>query len=399
MDNFVYSNPVKYIFGKGQVSTLGTEILPYGKQVLFIYGKNHIKATGLYDKITRQFHQAGIDYIELGGVHPNPRLSLVYEGVEICRNNPIDFILGVGGGSAIDTAKAVSMGAKVDYDIWSAYEDFHNIMHGNEGEFPHVPSEAIPMGGVMTKPGTGSGFDYTSVLSNRDTREKLMIINKVMYSKFSIIDPEFGYSLPWVEQAYGIADIMTHVMEQYFTPTENTAILDQYKEANLRTVIAAGRRLQQAQENYAAQSELFYVASWACSDQSMSGTLGGWDSHMIEHELSGLTDFNHGHGMAIVYYGWMNYMLPHLPVKFARFGEKVWGIERKGRSDLEVGREGILKTAEFWRSLGISLTLGEEGIGDETIRQVAKRAVRFGPLGVIKPLQEVDVLEILNSVK
>jgi alcohol dehydrogenase YqhD (iron-dependent ADH family) len=399
MDNFVYSNPVKYIFGKGQISTLGAEIVPYGKRILFVYGKRHIKSSGLYDKITEQFRQTDIDYVELGGVQPNPRLSLVREGIDICRNSKIDFILGVGGGSVVDTAKAVSMGAKADYDIWSAYEDFHNIMHGNKGDFPHVPGEAIPMGGVMTKPGTGSGFDYTSVLSNHSTLEKLMVINKVMYSKFSIIDPEFGYSLPWQEQAFGIADIMTHVMEQYFTPTEDTAILDQYKEANLRAVIAAGRLLQQEQENYAAQSELFYVASWACSDQSMSGTLGGWDSHMIEHELSGLTDINHGHGMAIVYHGWMNYMLPLLPAKFARFAEKVWGIEREGRSDLALGREGINKTAAFWRSLGITLTLGEANIGDETIRLAAKRAVRFGPLGVIKSLQEEDVLEILNSIK
>ncbi|MCU7905951.1 MAG: iron-containing alcohol dehydrogenase [Candidatus Thiodiazotropha sp. (ex Epidulcina cf. delphinae)] len=399
MDNFVYSNPVKYIFGKGQISALSAEIIPYGKRVLFIYGRNHIKSTGLYDTIVGQFQQAGIDCIELGGVQPNPRLSLVREGIDICRNHTIDFILGVGGGSTVDTAKAVSMGAKVDYDIWSAYEDFHNITHGNQGEFTHIPNEAVPMGSVMTKPGTGSGFDYTSVLSNHSTREKLMVINKVMYSKFSIIDPEFGYSLPWKEQAFGIADIMTHVMEQYFTPTKDTDILDQYKEANLRAAITSGRLLQQEQKNYAAQSELFYIASWACSDQSMTGTMGGWDSHMIEHELSGLTDINHGHGMSIVFYGWMNYMLPHLPGKFARFAEKVWGIEKNARSDLEVGREGIEKTAEFWRSLGISLSLSEAGIGDDIIGQAAKRAVRFGPLSVIKPLREEEVREILNSLK
>ncbi len=399
MDNFVYSNPVKYIFGKGQTSALADEILPCGKKVLLVYGRKHIKTTGLYDTITAQFKQAGIALVELPGVHPNPRLSLVREGIAICRREAIDFILGVGGGSVIDTSKAISMGAKVDWDIWNAYEDFHNIMHGNKGNFPHVPTEVIPMGAVMTKPGTGSDFDYTSVLSNHDTREKLMVINKAMYPRFSIIDPEFGYTLPWEEQAFGIADIMTHVMEQYFAPTRDIEILDQYKEANLRTVVASGRLLRKEQKNYAAQAHLFYIASWACSDQSMTGTQGGWDSHMIEHELSGMTDLNHGHGMAIVLYGWMKYMLPHLPGKFARFAEMVWGIEKNGRGDLEVGLEGIEKTAEYWRSLGITLSLSETGIGEDIIRQAAKRAVRFGPLGVIKPLQEKDVLDILTSLK
>jgi len=401
MDNFVYSNPVRMLFGEGQIENLTDEISKYGNKILFVYGQGHIKETGLYDQIVKELKQAGIEWVELQGVQPNPRVSLVREGIELCVKEDIEFILGVGGGSTSDTAKAIGMGVKVDYDIWQAYEDFHHLIHQDDINY-HIPEDTLPTGIVITKPGTGSDFDYTSVLSNQETNEKLMVINKTMYPKFSIIEPNFAYSLPQKERVYGVADIMTHILEQYFAPIPDIDILDEYKEANLRVVIDKGKIVKNNPEDYDAQAHLFYIASWACSDQSMTGTQGGWDSHMIEHEFSAITDLNHGHGMAIVYYGWMKYMLQELeaiPWKFAQFAKKVWGVEQKGRSNKEVGLEGIEKTADYWRELGIDLSLKGVGIGDDVIQQAAEQAVRFGPIGVLGPLDKQDVLNIFKMVK
>jgi alcohol dehydrogenase YqhD (iron-dependent ADH family) len=396
MESYIYSNPVKLLSGEGQLDSLAGEIQPYGKRVLFVYGRNHIKEYRVYDRIAQSLQDADIGWIELGGVQPNPRAALVRKGIEICKSEGIDFVLGVGGGSTSDSVKAIGMGACVDYDIWDAYEDFHHLMHGAEGEYPHVPTGMLPIGVVMTKPGTGSEFDYTSVLSNRSTLEKLMVINKVMYPKFAIHDPALASTLPAQEISYGVADIMTHLFEQYFTLSQDTDILDRYKEAGLRTVIESGQRALKDPGDRAAQSYLLYVAAWACSDQSMCGAMGGWAAHMIEHEISAITDLNHGHGMAIVYIAWLKYVAHAIPHKLAQYGESVWGIERKGRSEADMATEAIERTAEFWSSLGIPLNLREAGIDTSIIQVAAKQAVRFGPLFSVVELGEQDVLKILE---
>ncbi len=396
METFVYSNPVKLLYGEGQVDQVAQEILPYGKHVLLVYGQKHVKENGVHDRIAKLLNAAGIEWIDLEGVHPNPRVELVRKGVEICKDKNIEFILGVGGGSTSDTAKAIGIGAKVEYDVWEVYEDFHHIMHGASGRYPHVPTEMLPVGVVMTKAGTGSEFDYTSVLSNHARREKLMVINKVLYPKFAIHDPTLTYTLPVEQIAYGTADIMTHLFEQYFTRSKDTDILDRYKEAGLKTVIESGTRAVKNPQDHAAQSYLLYIAAWACSDQSMCGAMGGWAAHMIEHELSAAVDLNHGLGMAIVYIAWMKYVVEVIPEKFAQYGESVWKIERRGRSDLDVGMEAIDKTAEFWSSLGIPLSLKEAGVDTSIIPHAAKQAVRFGPLFSINELNEADVLKILE---
>jgi hypothetical protein len=397
MDNFVYTNPIKWLFGKDQINNVAQEILPYGKRILLVYGRKHIKETGVYDRITKLLKEAGIEWIDLEGVQPNPRLELAQKGIEICKNENIEFILGVGGGSTSDTAKTIGMGAKVDYNIWEAYEDFHNIIHGNEGDFWHIPTECLPVGVVMTKAGTGSEFDYTSVLSNRKTLEKLMIINKVMYPKFAIDDPSLTYTLPPEEISFGIADIMSHILELYFSHTKNTILLDRMKESLLKTVIESAPKALDNPKDYDAQSNLLYAAAWACSEQNVVGLTSEWAAHMIEHEITAITDLNHGHGMAIVYIAWMKYALETFPEKFARVAEVVWGVKRKGRSDIEVGMEGIEKMREFLRSLGIPLTLKEAGVDPSLLPRIAKQAVRFGPIGTSKLLYEEDVLKILES--
>jgi alcohol dehydrogenase YqhD (iron-dependent ADH family) len=398
MDSYIYYNPVKLISGNGKVSEVGKEITPYGKKVLFVYGQKHLKANGNYDKIKKSLVKEGLDVTELAGVKPNPRLSLVKEGIKICKEKKIDFILAAGGGSTSDTAKAIGIGSKVDYDVWQAYEDFHNVMHGNKGDFPHVPTESIPFGVIMTKPGTGSEFDYTSVLSNREALEKLMVINYSVYAKFAIHDPLLTHTLPQSETAYGIADMMTHVMEQYFTLSDNVDLIDRYKEANLIKAMESAKIIMENPFDDHARENLLYIAAWACSAQSMTGTLGSWAAHQIEHELSALTDLNHGHGMAIVFLGWLKYLLPELEEKLAKYASRVFGINGSSMTSYDLAIKGIKKTADFWKSMGISLKLSECGITDSDIRKAAKQAVRFGPLGIVKVLHEEDVYKILKSV-
>jgi alcohol dehydrogenase YqhD (iron-dependent ADH family) len=200
MENFSYYNPVKMLFGKGQIEYLASEILPYGKRVLLVYGQHHLKATGLYDKITRMLTKAGITWVDLEGVHPNPRYQLVEDGITICRNENIEFVLGIGGGSVSDTAKAVAIGTRMNFDLWDAYEDFNYAMHDPSRIAKHSVGDVLPFGIVMTKAGTGSEFDYTSVLSRRETREKIMIIDKRIYAKFCIDDPDL-YNTPRISDS------------------------------------------------------------------------------------------------------------------------------------------------------------------------------------------------------
>lgn len=399
MENFSYYNPVKLLSGAGQFDHVAEEILPYGKRVLLVYGQKHIQETGIYDRIIDQFKKAGITHCDLAGVRPNPKMDLIRKGVELCRQEQIDFILGIGGGSVSDSVKAIGMGAKVDYDVWEMFENFHRQMHGQPGEARLVPQAMLPIGVVMTKAGTGSEFDYTSVVTNPETHEKLMVINKVMYPKFAVHDPTLVTTLSRRELAFGIADIMTHLMEQYFTLSTETDILDRYKEAGLRTVIEAGERVMRNPEDLAAHAYLLYVAAWACSDFSMSGAQGGWAGHMIEHEISAATDLNHGNGMAIIYPSWMQYILEDEPEKFAQYGERVLGIEARGRKAGEVGQEAIQRTRDFWTSLGIGLKWSEVNVAPAILATAAKQAVRFGPLFSLQWLKENDVLTILQMAQ
>jgi alcohol dehydrogenase len=258
--------------------------------------------------------------------------------------------------------------------------------------------EALPTGVVMTKAGTGSDFDMTSVLSNWETREKLMIIYPVLFPRFAICDPELSFSLPADQTAYGTADMMTHVFEQYFSHTADAPAQDRIKEGLLKTIIETGPRALANPQDYAARANLLYCASWACSQLVQLGVVNDWSSHLIEHEVTAITDLNHGLGMAIIYPGWMRYVITESPTKFAQYAERVWGIVRQGRSDLEVGLEGIERTQQFWSALGIPSTLSAAHVDAAILPTAARQAVRFGPIGSYRTLEERDVLNILQAV-
>ncbi len=410
MENFVYYGPTKMLFGAGSFENFAEEILPYGKRVLFVYGQRHIKENGIYDKVIKQFKAAGIEWVELGGVHSNPWLDFAHKGIELCRTEKIDFVLGVGGGSTSDTAKTIAAGAKADYDIWESYLDFHTRIPDSDKK--HIPTDALPIGVVMTKAGTGSDFDLTAVVTNDKTLEKLILMTPAIYPKFSVCDPTLTYTLPATQTAYGIADMMTHYFEQYFSASKNTQTLDRMKEGILKSIIEVAPTALESPSDYTARSNLMYCSSWSCSAQNITGVIPEWSSHFIEHELTGMLDLNHGLGMAIIYPAWMKYVIKTNPGRFAQYAERVWDVKRNGRSDLEVGMEGIEKTQAFWSSLGIPQTLGKAYVpasksqedpdnpraafDSSILAKAAKQAVRFGPLGFFKTLDENDVLNILN---
>jgi alcohol dehydrogenase YqhD (iron-dependent ADH family) len=285
------------------------------------------------------------------------------------------------------------MGAKTDFDIWLCYQDsFKRI----SDEDKHNASDALPIGVVITKSATGSEFDLTSVLTNPETNEKLLYMNPVMYPKFSILDPTLVYTLPKDQTAYGIADMMTHYFEQYFSISKNVEFLDRMKEGILETIIDNAPAVMDNPEDYIARANLMYAATWSCSSQIITGVIPEWSSHFIEHEVTAINDLNHGLGMAIIMPAWMKYVIDDLPERFAQYGERVWGISREGKTDKEVGLEAIEKTQEFWHSLGIPRTFKEAGMDTSILPEVAKKAVRFGTMGTVKQLEEKDVLEILT---
>jgi len=394
MENFVYYAPTKLLFGEGQLDNLAAEILPYGKRVLFVYGQKHLKETGVYDRVCGMLKSAGIGWTELGDVHPNPRLDLVHEGIGICRKEKVDLVLAVGGGSTSDSAKAIAAGAKSDFDIWQAYVDFRRPVPDSEKK---IPQDALPVGVVMTKAATGSEFDLTSVLTRSgEPREKLILMNPVLYPRFSICDPTLTYTLPRDQTAYGMADMMTHYFEQYFTPSADTEFLDRMKEAVVKTVITCGPHALEKPDDYVPRADLMYAALWSCSAQNITGVIPEWTAHFIEHEITASTDLNHGLGMAIIFPAWMRYVIEDHPQKFAQYAERVWNVERGGRSDLEVGLEGIERTVAFWSSLGIPRTLTEAGVSKSSFPTAAKQAARFGPMGTLKTINEDDVLKILE---
>lgn len=399
MENFDYYNPVRMLFGNGQIDQLAEQIKPYGHRILLVYGQHHAKQTGLYEKITDQLKKAGLEWVELEGVHPNPRYKLVETGIELVREHKLDFVLGVGGGSVSDTAKAIAVGAPLAYDVWDVFEDFNRAMHNPNYAVQYPVGEVLPFAIVMTKAGTGSEFDYTSVLSRRETKEKLMVINKSIYANFCIDDPSLTFSLPQDETVFGVADIMTHYLEQYLSPSVNTLATDRIKEGLLRTVIESGRRVLENPKDYDARAYLLYAAAWACCDQNMCGSIPEWSSHLIEHELTALTDLNHGHGMALIYSGWMPQVQSSIPSRFVAMAENVWQLPRNGRSDEAYGQAAIEATKEYWRDLGINLSLSASGVDTSLIPTIAERTLRFGAVGSAKALDKEAIITILTSVE
>lgn len=385
MINFNYSIPTKIFFGKDQVNVLPEQVKKYGSKVLLVYGGGSIKKIGLYDKIVKLLKDNNIRYWELSGVEPNPRVTSVRKGIELCREHSIDLVLAVGGGSTIDCSKVIAAGVSYEGDAWDIVLD------------PGKIKSVIPVASILTLSATGSEMDSGAVITNLNTNEKLGTGHPDMAPKFSILDPAYTFSVPKNQTAAGTADIMSHIFEVYFNNTEGAYLQNRMAEALLKTCINYGPKAIEDPENYEARANLMWASSLAINGLLTYGKDAKWSVHPMEHELSAFYDITHGVGLAILTPAWMEYVLSGNTLdKFVEYGVNVWNID--GNLDKkEIAKKSIEKTREFFKSLGIPSTLREVGINEEKLELMAKQAVRRGPVGNFKSLKAEDVLNIFKA--
>lgn len=391
MNNFDFYSPARIIFGKDTEKQVGELLKPVAKKVLLHYGGGSIKKSGLYDRVVDSLKASNVDFVELGGVQPNPRVTLVKEGIELCKREGVDYILAVGGGSAIDSAKGIAMGVFYDGDIWDVYTQ-------------NIPvSKALPVATILTIPAAGSEASGHSVLSNEESQQKYGYASNHLRPVFSIINPELFYTLPKNQIANGVADMMSHVFERYFTNTINVDLTDALSEATLKTIIKNGPIAYNNPQNYEAWCELGFSGTIAHNGLLGMGRQEDWATHRIEHELSAIYDVAHGAGLAVLTPAWMKYVYKDNINMFLQFAVKVMGVDGSYREPEAVILEAIDKLAAFFKSIGLPSTLADLGIGNDKLEEMAKKAtkVAFGqeeaPLGGLKKLYWQDILEILKQ--
>jgi alcohol dehydrogenase YqhD (iron-dependent ADH family) len=382
MNTFMYFNPTRLFFGKGTLEHLLTQIPQYGLKVLLVYGGGSIKKNGVYDSVKGLLNNLNAEVHELSGVEPNPRLSTVHKGVELCKKEGIDFILAVGGGSVIDCVKAISVGAKYDGDVWDIITRKAQV------------EAALPFGTVLTLAATGSEMNSGSVITNWETNEKYGWGSPLSFPKFSILDPEFTFSVPKDQTVYGMVDIMSHVFEQYFHHTGNSPVQDGFCETILRTVIATAPKMIDNLEQYELRETILYSGTMALNGTLAMGVRGDWATHNIEHAVSAVYDIPHGGGLAILFPNWMEHVLDAGVSRFKKMAVNVFGIDPSGKSERETAMDGIRALRSFWSSIGAPSRLADYGIGDDKLELMADKAMVNGPFGSFKTLEREDVLAI-----
>ncbi|NLW41120.1 MAG: iron-containing alcohol dehydrogenase [Tissierellia bacterium] len=385
MLNFSYHSPTKILFGKDTELEVGKEVINYGKKILLHYGGGSIKKIGLYDRVIDSLKKEGIEYIELGGVQPNPRLSLVRKGIEICKEEGIDLILAVGGGSVVDSAKAIGIGAKYDGDVWELFE--------KKAE----PNDTIPVGVILTLPATGSETSNSTVITNEETKVKVSVRSQLVRPAFAILNPETTYSLPKEQTVAGISDIMAHIFERYFTHTKDVDLTDRLCEGSLRTLIKYAPMVLEEPNNYAARAEIMWAGTVAHNGILGVGREDDWASHKIGHEISAMYDTTHGVTLSIVFPAWMKYVYKHNIERFAQFAVRVFDVEADFNNIEAVALEGIRRLEEFFKSIGLPTTFKEAGIPTDKIEEMAKRCITNSgsdSVGFFVKLYEKDIVEI-----
>ena len=361
MENFEFCNPTRIIFGRGMEARVGAETARYSKKVLLHYGSGSIKQTGLYDRITTSLKAAGVEWVELAGVKPNPRLSLVHEGVALCKEHKLGLVLAVGGGSVIDSAKAIAMGAMIDGDVWDFYL--------GKGE----PVAALPIGTVLTLPAAGSEASTGTVITKEEGWLKRAVNSVLIYPRFSICNPELAMTLPPFQVACGAMDITAHLMERYFTNVPNVAFTDRLIEGTLKTIIRQAPLILKNPQDYDAWSEFMWAGTVAHNNLLNTGRIGDWASHDIEHEISGIYDVAHGAGLAVVFPAWMKHVLHQDLNRFVQWAVRVWNVEMDVFNPEKVALEGIARLEAFIHSLGIGTKLADLGITDDRIEEMADK--------------------------
>ena len=392
MENFNYYTPTRVVFGRGTESETGALVKAQGcGKVLVHYGGGSVVRSGLLDRVYRSLDEAGISYVSLGGVVPNPRLSLVYEGIELCRKEGVDFILAVGGGSVIDSAKAIGYGLANEGDVWDFYEG------------KRMPSGCMPIGVVLTISAAGSEMSNSSVITNENGWLKRGCNTDYGRVKFAVMNPEITMTLPKYQTASGCVDIMMHTMERYFNQSENMELTDGISEHLIRTVMRNAKILMDEPDNYDARAEVMWAGSLSHNGLTGCGTDGGdWASHQLEHELGGMFDVAHGAGLAAVWGSWARYVLDARPARFAQFAVNVMGVE-PGADDTETALKGIAAMEEFYRSIEMPVCVKDMGIEmtEEQMQELAEKCSFFGErtIGCVKKLNKDDIYQIYKNAR
>ncbi|MDR1560249.1 MAG: iron-containing alcohol dehydrogenase [Clostridiales bacterium] len=390
MVNFEFLNPTKIIFGKGTIAQLGDEIKAHGgTKVLVHLGGGSVKKNGVYDQVINSLNAAGVSFVEQWGVRPNPRVKLIREGIEICRKENVDFILAVGGGSVIDSAKGVAVGVPYDGDVWDFYI--------GKAE----PKTKLPVATVLTIPAAGSESSWSSVVTNDEGAFKRPLDDAVLFPAFSILDPEATYTLPPYQTACGVADMMAHVMERYFTNIQHVELTDRLCEATLKTIMNNVKTALSEPENYDARAEIMWSGTVAHNNILHMGRIGDWASHNIEHELSAVNDVAHGEGLAVIFPAWMKYVYKHDIQRFVQFASRVFNIENNFHEPERTALKGIDALETFFRSIGLSTKLSEIGIGEDKFDMIAVKVLKSDgkTAGNFVKLTAGDIKKILEIAK
>ncbi|MDP0492884.1 MAG: iron-containing alcohol dehydrogenase [Fusobacterium sp. JB021] len=388
MENFKYYTPTKIIFGKDREKEVAKLLKEFnGKKILIHYGGGSVIRSGLLDKVKNYLKEANIQYIELGGVKPNPRLSLVRKGIELGRKENIDFILAIGGGSVIDSAKGIGYGMMLDHDVWDLY---------SKKEFSN---KCMPIGVILTMAAAGSEMSPSSVITNEDGWLKRSFSIDNARPKFAILNPELTFTLPEYQSASGIVDIMMHTMERYFSPVGNMKITDEIAEGLLRTVIENAPKVIKNPKDYKSRAEIMWASSLSHNGLTGCGGIGDWSSHQLEHELGGCYDVAHGAGLSAVWGSWARYVMNENPKRFADFATKVFNIENCG--DKETAILGIKAMETFYKSINMPISLKELGLNlsEEDLHMLANKCSFNGKrtIGSFKKLFEEDMFNIYKN--
>ena len=393
MVDFNYFAPTEVVFGRRSEEQLAMLVRKYGgSRVLVHYGGGSARKSGLLDKIERLLREGGVEYVMLGGVVPNPRLSKVHEGVELCRREKVDFILAVGGGSVIDSSKAIAYGVPYDGDVWDVYMR------------RYTPVTCLPVASVLTIPAAGSEMSESSVITNEDGDVKIGYSNNLCRPKFAIMNPERTFTLPPYQTAAGVTDIMMHTMERYFSHDGDMNLTDAMAEALLRTMMECVPEVLRDPENYRYRAQIMWGGSLAHNDLTGCGRIGDWATHQLEHELSGMFDVTHGAGLAAVWPSWARYVLKSDVSRFVRFAVNVMGVENDFTDPEGTAIRGIEAMERFYHSIGMPINIREligREITDVEIGEMVRKCSHDYTItqGQFKVLSPEDLTAIYNLAR
>lgn len=389
MKNFTYQLPTRFVFGRSTENEVGREVRALGgTRVLIHYGGGSAVRSGLIDRVKKALDEQGISHVELGGVQPNPRDTLVYQGIELARREGVDFVLAVGGGSAIDSSKAIAHGLQYEGDFW-------DFFCGKAS-----PQKTTPFGVVLTMSAAGSESSNSCVITQESTKTKRGLRSELNRPKFAIMNPELAMTLPPYQIACGATDILAHIMERYFTCETEVDLTDRLCEGAMQAVIRATRMAVEHPDNYDAQAQLMWGSTIAHNETLGVGRVSDFGSHQIEHELSALYDVPHGAGLAVVFPAWMRYQMHKNVMRFAQFAVRVYHCEMDFEHPERTALAGIEAHESFLRAIGMPVTLRELGAKSEDIPALAAKTKKTNPAdgttGGAYPMKAADIEEILR---